>query len=156
MATLRIAAAALLALAFACAPAARASEDTDDLEAAESPPAARTAERQAFVRAKLATALAQLAPIRLMMTEHYMTMGAWPASAAEIGLDPETLTSSVIAGVSLAKDGTIVAKLSPELGADVTLRLAPEPVMGGTSLEWRCRVNLAPSLLRAISCEAAR
>ena len=137
----------------ACA-AARASEDVAD----EAPPAREAApvERQAFVRAKLATALGQLAPIKLMMTEHYMTMGAWPASPAELGLQADELESSVISGVTFEPEGTIVARLAPDIGEYAVLRLAPKTVMGGTSLEWRCSANLAPALLRTLPCEATQ
>jgi hypothetical protein len=141
-----------LALGATACTAARASEDVVE----EAPPAREPApaERQAFVRAKLATALSQLAPIKLMMTEHYMTMGAWPSSPADLGLQPDELESSVIAGVTFEPEGTIVARLAPDIGEYAVLRLAPKSVMGGTSLEWRCSANLAPALLRALSCEA--
>jgi hypothetical protein len=157
-------AAILLAIGSAAASGVRASEDIGDVEApagesarpAEDTPAAGIAERQALLRAKLATALAQLAPIKTMTTEHFFMTGAWPASPAEVGLDAQELTSSVIVGVSFDRDGTIVARLSPEFGRDAALRIAPKPVMGGTSLEWRCRANLAPALLRTLPCEATR
>jgi hypothetical protein len=152
----------LLAVVTAAAPAARASEDGGDEESrasepappAEATPPAGIAERQALLRAKLATALGQLAPIKLMMTEHFLTVGAWPASPGDVGLEPQELTSSVIAGVAFESDGTIVARLSPDFGKDRVLRLAPKPVMGGTSLEWQCRANLPPAVLRMLSCEA--
>jgi hypothetical protein len=134
--------------------AARASED-----APEAVPPAREpapAERQAFLRAKLATAMSQLAPIKLMMTEHYMTMGAWPASPSELGLRADELASSVIAGVTFEPEGTIVARLAPDIGEYAVLRLAPKMVMGGTSLEWRCSANLAPAVLRTLPCEATQ
>ena len=152
----------VLAVGTAAAPAARASEDGSDEESvasepappAEATPPAGIAERQTLLRAKLATALGQLAPIKIMMTEHFFTMGAWPVSPGEVGLDAEELTSSVIAGVTFESDGTIVARLSPDFGKDRALRLAPKPVMGGTSLEWQCRANLAPAVLRLLSCES--
>ena len=142
-----------LTLGGAACVAARASEDVLDAAPAREP---EPAERQAFLRAKLATAMSQLAPIKLMMTEHYMTMGAWPASPAELGLQAGDLKSSVIAGVAFEPEGTIVARLAPDIGEYAVLRLAPKAVMGGTSLEWRCSANLAPAVLRTRSCEAAQ
>ena len=134
--------------------AARASEDVLDAAPPAREPA--PAERQAFLRAKLATAMSQLAPIKLMMTEHYMTMGAWPASPGELGLQADELESSVIAGVTFEPEGTIVARLAPDIGEYAVLRLAPKTVMGGTSLEWRCSANPAPAVLRTLPCEATK
>ena len=134
--------------------AARASEDVPDAAPPAREPA--PAERQAFLRAKLATAMSQLAPIKLMMTEHYMTMGAWPASPSELGLQADELESSVIAGVTFEPGGTIVARLARDIGEYAVLRLAPKTVMGGTSLEWRCSANLAPAVLRTLPCEATQ
>jgi hypothetical protein len=133
---------------------ARASEDLEHAAPPAREPA--PAERQMFLRAKLATALSQLAPIKLMMTEHYMTMGVWPASPTELGLRVDDLTSSVIAGVTFGPEGTIVARLAPDIGEYAVLRLAPQTVMGGTSLEWRCSANLAAAVLRALPCEASQ
>jgi len=146
-----------LGLGLSLAPASASESEADDGAAALEPsgPAdasAAVAERQTLLRAKLATALAQLAPIKTMMTEHYLVNGEWPASPADVGLDAAELTSSVIAGVSFELGGVIVARLTSEVGDYSVLRLVPQPVMGGTSLEWRCRANLSAALLRMLPC----
>lgn len=151
----------LLLCALACAsrprPAAASESEAFDEERSTvlqpgSDEESAVAERQMLLRAMVATALAQLAPIKTMMTEHYLVNGEWPASPADIGLDPAELTSSVVAGVSFELRGVIVARLTSEVGDYAVLRLVPKPVMGGTSLEWRCRSNLPAALLRTLPC----
>jgi hypothetical protein len=151
-------AAALLALALAACVPALASEDVEEPAPAAAPRSSEPvgAERQALLRAKLATALSQLAPLKMICLEHYMTNGAWPAAPADVGLDAAELRSSVIASVAFEPDGTVLARLSDDFGYGAAVRITPRSVMGGTSFEWRCSASVAPAILRTLPCEAER
>ena len=91
----------------------------------------------------------------MMSLEHYMTNGALAGrSGRRRPRRRRQLTSSVIAAVAFEPDGTIAARLTDDFGYGAAVRLTPRPVMGGTSFEWRCLANLAPAILRTMSCEA--
>ena len=99
------------------------------------------------IRSRLSSALASLTPIRSLMTEFFVSNGAWPTQFAEIGLQERELSSDQIETVRLEAEGVLVARLDPVIGADKFVALQPQIVLGGTSIEWQCFANFPEAIL---------
>jgi hypothetical protein len=110
-----------------------------------------------LLAARLANAVSSISPIRTYLLEYYYSMGQWPESLDQLGLDPVTLYSQDIEAVQLGRDGIVQARLSQAFGNGKFLELLPYEEMSGTSMRWRCRSNLPYALLnelRGLNCQA--
>jgi len=112
-----------------------------------------SAQKKAVLVARLSQVLASLSPIKVKMTEHYMQAGSWPESFHTIKLNPKSLKSSLINKTVLDKKGRIKVELNTSFGDRKKLWIFPEPVMGGTLIEWQCFANFPKSMLNAGNSE---
>ena len=106
-------------------------------------------------KALLVSAMVDISSLRMMILEFYYNSGEFPSSVEDLGLDPATLVSSHVAAVTLEPEGILVAHLpeSSELGRDIRLKLVPQFVMGGSTVEWNCYANLSATILAGMECE---
>lgn len=103
-----------------------------------------------LLAARLADTVSSISPIRTYLLEYYYSMGEWPESLEQVGLDSVTLYSQDIEAVQLGGDGIVQARLSQAFGNGKFLELAPFEVLSGTSMRWRCRSNLPYALLNEL------
>lgn len=93
-------------------------------------------------KANLASVMASIVPIRLMMMEYYYGEGEFPKKLDEIGLDRNELrTGKGIDDLILGDKGSIIVKLDEKIGNDLIIKLSPKMAMGGLNLEWKCQTN---------------
>jgi hypothetical protein len=103
-----------------------------------------TADYSGYMRAaQLTEVYSLLMPIKISMTEYYMTTGEWPSSLQDIRLKPEEMNDGrYLEKVRLGKDGQIYAFLSNTFGKNKLLSLKPRSIMGGTQTRWECFTNV--------------
>ena len=109
-----------------------------------SAPGAAGSYRQA---ANLAQALSSLTPTKMLVSEYYLINGRWPGNLEQLGLDSRSMHNQQISRVTLLPGGGIRAALSELFGSGKRLTLRPKEAMGGTQLEWSCKVNLPAATL---------
>jgi len=115
----------------------------------EFPEHSSSMQQKAILIARLSSVLASLSPIKIKMTEFYMSAGTWPGSFHAIKLNPKALRSSLINKTILDNNGRIKVELNRSFGTRKQLWLYPESVMGGTLIEWQCFTNFPKSMLDA-------
>ena len=98
-------------------------------------------------RARVVSAISSLAPIKVASTEYHMAQGKWPKDLNDLGLDPKTVTSSLVDQVFIKDGGAIVANLNQSFGTHKKIVLTPKVVMGGTQVEWSCASNFTSAQL---------
>ena len=126
----------------------------NDLKKAKAfPEHTSNSQQKAILVARLSQVLASLSPIKIKLTEFYMSAGAWPENFHSIKLNPKSLKSSLINKTILDKNGRIKVELNSSFGQRKQLWLYPEPVMDGTLIEWPCFTNFPKSMLQAGSSD---
>lgn len=111
---------------------------------------ARPELERAMRAARLAGVVQNMAPLKLMLTEHYQVNGEWPESVEELGLEPDRLHARGIEKIELLPGGGIRAHLSADFGNGRTLDLVPAEQMDGLSTRWNCRTNLPGELTASV------
>lgn len=104
-------------------------------------------------KALLASAMGDISHLRVMVLEFYYYSGEFPASVDDLGLDPATMVSKHVTGVTLEPEGVLVAHLPESFGSDKRLKLIPYLAMGGSTVEWNCYANLPAVILANMQCE---
>jgi len=90
--------------------------------------------------ARLAGVLQNMAPLKVMLTEHYHVTGEWPASVEELGLEPDRLHARGIEKIELLPGGGIRATFPPTSAPDARSTLCrPNRWMG-----FRCAGTAGP------------
>ena len=95
-------------------------------------------------KSKVANALSLVSPLRMPIVEHYLSENEWPASFAQLNIDPVQLREpGAIDSVELRLGGVLHVNLAAsEFGAGQYLQLIPRETMSGTQMSWDCRTNL--------------
>ena len=106
---------------------------------------AAAAEQHRYLQtANLKAAHSIVIPLRLMLNEHRMFTGEYPADFATMRMDPDDLSDGeFVTAVTLEPGGVLVAHLdATKFGKKEFLRLAPRDVMGGTRTRWDCTTSI--------------
>lgn len=92
-------------------------------------------------RAALANGLMRASLPKVMLAEHYMSMGTWPTTASELGLsEAHTRAAGAVRSIALGTEGTLEIVYGSPLPDGTTLRLQPVvDEVGG--FEWRCEAS---------------
>ena len=96
------------------------------------------------IKAKFTQVLVEITPIKILVAEHYYTMGNYPTSLNEIGFnEPSLNTGELIHTIQLSEKGLILIHLTAaDFGNNKTLTLTPSLTMGGMNMHWACTSNL--------------
>ena len=90
-------------------------------------------------RATIAAGLTRAAMHKLAVAESYMTMGRWPTSPAEIGVQSaESYAGQGLRGIALEGDGVVAVRYDDAFGTEAMIRLIPTAKLDIGSIEWRC------------------
>lgn len=101
-------------------------------------------------QAQFAQLLASTASLKQMMLEFYYFNGQWPRRLQDLGVDPSTMTSSLIESTEVADHhGSLRFVLKKSMGENKQLLLKPVPVMGGNIIEWHCYTSFPDSWLKS-------
>jgi hypothetical protein len=122
--------------------------------AEDNEPAVKT---KIMFQSQLTNVIAMLAPIKIQMQQFYMMDGKWPEKPNDLGLNQENLKSSDIVEVVFGNQGAIIATLNDHFGTGKKIVLVPQPVMDGTSMEWKCMANFPAQSMKSMGinlCES--
>lgn len=100
-------------------------------------------------RAAFANVISKVQPLKIMVTEYYVTQGRWPESFQNIGISPSQLSEeNYIVNIEIDYDGTLIINLdSANFESNSSILLTPQTTLAGTSINWLCRSNLPSSYL---------
>lgn len=98
-------------------------------------------------RAKFSNIQASLMPLRMAITQFYMSRRQWPETMETLGFERQAMQSKQISGVRIKKNGKIVATLNARLGEHKFIILNPSPAMGATTIDWQCWSNFPRTML---------
>lgn len=92
-------------------------------------------------RTAIADGLARASALKLVLTEHYLSMGAWPTTADEVGMSEQAMQGSgTLKAISIGPKGTLEISYASPLPAAATIQLIPSAHPSG-SIEWRCEAT---------------
>lgn len=98
--------------------------------------------------------MSSLTPVKMMVTEHYLANGEYPAGFQELGLRRERLrTADEVDDIALGPQGEIIVRASRTLGSNAYVVLYPEPRMDGLQLKWQCLSSV--QVLSSVPCKYA-
>jgi len=103
------------------------------------------------IRAYTANVLSEITPLKIMVTEFYMSNGMWPSSLSDLGISDSMFSNSTISHVGIQSDGSILAELKATMGKDKIIKLTPSN--SASSIRWQCTSNIAKNMLVS-ACES--
>lgn len=98
-------------------------------------------------KAKFVQALSSSTSIKMSMVEYFLYRGRWPKKMEDMGYQVKDMTSSLITGTEVSKQGRFSIKLAEEFGDEKAIWFYPNLVMGGSQIEWTCYSNFPVSIL---------
>lgn len=102
--------------------------------------------------AQAGEALARASSVKAMVAEHYMSMGDWPRSLADVGQgQPADYEGGPVASITIETAGVIAIAMKPDVARGAMLRLVPTAKPTGM-IEWRCRPSDYPAAERLPAC----
>lgn len=95
-----------------------------------------------------ADALNRAAMFKVALSEHYMSMGKWPANAQQAGLAPaESFAGGAVSRIDVGANGAVIVTLNDLLAAGAKIRLQPDANPQSGMINWRCSTE-GPAALR--------
>lgn len=99
--------------------------------------------RSYFIRANLAQAISAITPVKIALTEYYMSTGSFPTKNNEFEISIFDLHEhETIEKAYLTNQGGVGIHLSDIFGENKSLTIHPVATKNGTYLKWRCSTNI--------------
>ena len=99
-------------------------------------------------RAKTVQAVVLATPVRVGITEHYLSLRTWPATLKEIGISPDPLTDAAGNRVALGARGGFEVAVAAQQGKTILF----VPTVDGDRLNWDCTGGTLAARYRPSSC----
>lgn len=102
--------------------------------------------------AQAAEGLMRASSFKVMVAEHYMSMGEWPRSLADLAQgQPTDHAGGSVASIDIEPNGVIAIAFTDEAAEGAMLRLKPTAKPSGM-IDWTCTATNYPAAERIPAC----